>query len=230
MTPADCEGNYDIYAAVITMLHRTLLGIDVRFGYLAVVPYAFVRADTVAGAKEALRQVRATEWLKHDPLTRIVMDSIGGDLERRANGEEASQALLDWVAAFKLCLLDESYGEGYHAKTHYEKGRARASKQLHLKQSTRCKVALERTKALIKRYGDRAKRVVRHDWRTWKRIVHKPGRHQRRPVRASADQVLDEVYRQDERTRDDFTLICKKGALRGGPRHGENRWHRSVPY
>jgi hypothetical protein len=94
------------------MLSRVNSSIDLRFGYLRNVPWAVVRADSVEGAAEFMRQVEAVPMEQHDAMTQQIMRTFGGDIARRAAGGDASADLLAEVERFCDVPLDESCGEG----------------------------------------------------------------------------------------------------------------------
>ena len=54
-----------------------MTGIDIRFGFLGLVPLQLSRCDSVEGATEFMRQLRERPWEKHDPLTRLIADRVG---------------------------------------------------------------------------------------------------------------------------------------------------------
>ena len=94
------------------MLAREIASIDARFGYLAELPWAYSRADTIEGAKEVMRLLRKHPLEHMDCFTRRTQSTIGGDIERRANGEDASPALVAEVQRICESCLNESPGEG----------------------------------------------------------------------------------------------------------------------
>ena len=210
MTPAMCEGHRDIYELMVVMLHKKMTEIDQRFGYLGKVPWLFSRMDEVDGAVEIIRQCTAVDLSKHDPLTRIVMARLGGDILARSCGEPATPQLKAEAKIFRYSSLDESCGEGYHAKTHLEKTRAPASTAIHLKQSTRHRPALARAEDVVNTYGPAGEAVLRCDWRDWKRIVQTSAKRPWDPVDWTAQKVIDRVYRQDEMAQEDFSQICQR--------------------
>jgi hypothetical protein len=203
--PQDCDNHEFIFKWILVQIHKKMGEAKIRIAYLGLVPWRFCVSDTVAGAAECLQQVRSKPLEAHDPVTRMAMGIVGGDMERRANGEDASLALVDEATAWRCCSLVED-GEGYHRETHQEKVRAPASTARHLKQCTRTIRSLANVRAFCIRYGRRGRQVVRHDWRTWKRIVQKPGKRRWYPVKAGANAVLNQIHRQDEKGACSFFL------------------------
>ena len=64
---------------------------------------------SVDGCQDIIRRARAHPLGHHDQFTQTVMRRLGGDIERRANGEPASQALLDEVERLCNTPLDEGF-------------------------------------------------------------------------------------------------------------------------
>ena len=100
-----------VFADIMAMLARMVSEIKLRFGYMALIPWAFARADSIEGAQEVLRQVGLRPLDDHDHLPKVLMTEIGMDIERRAAGAEATQELVDVVARICNTPLDESCGE-----------------------------------------------------------------------------------------------------------------------
>ena len=110
---ADVGDNGEVLLAIKTMLARLLVGAKTRFGYLGDLPMTIVNADTVAGAAEVMRQVRSRPFEDLDYFTQRVVRMIGGDIDARAAGGEASPALLEVVARLCSSPLAEDCGEGW---------------------------------------------------------------------------------------------------------------------
>ena len=207
---ADCENNRGIWELVITMFLKVWTGISERFKYLSLLPWALARADEIEGAKEVMKQIRAVDWDKHDPYTRRFMTKVGGHAERRSEGSECHAELTKEVKAVNNSPLVEDFGEGYHRSTHHEKSRAPASTSRHVKQSVRQKEAMDRVKAFMAKHGRRGRRVVRFEYRRFKRILQAKARHKWRGVHMSTSAVYARVYREDERAADDFSTIVNR--------------------
>ena len=112
LTQADCGNSRATFLTMKQMLARKIAGIDLRFGYLAKLPWAFARADTAEGATEVMRLLALVALELQDGLTRRIMAKVGGDIARRAAGEAASPALLETVARINEAALAEDCGEG----------------------------------------------------------------------------------------------------------------------
>ena len=210
LTIEECGGHNDIWMCVKTMLWKAMTGIDQRFGHLNRLPHVVARCGTVEGATEFMTQLRAREWGKHDYLTRRLADRVGGDIERRSQGEAVSPALQVVLDEAADRPLNESPGEGYHRATHLEHDRAAASTSRHVKQSTRFKAVLRKTEEFAEEHGERGHAVVRFEFRAWKRILQTSERRYWFPVKMSPEAVYARVYREDDRAREDFSCICSR--------------------
>ena len=111
--------------------------LDIRFGYLDSVPWAFSRADTQEGATEVLRQIDSAPDSAHDHRTLEFRDRFRGDLETVRDGNAPSQELIDEVAKINLASIDESSGEGYHRSTNVTRIRCPGAKTPYTMQDTR---------------------------------------------------------------------------------------------
>ena len=147
--PDACEGYNDVHRQVCNMLLRAESIIRLRFHYLGQMPWAFVNADTVAGAQAVVRLMEAAPLDKHDPLSRDLWRRLEGDTRRRAAGEPASDALKRECKLMDEASLDEGAGEGYHRSTNGEATRAHGSRMMHLKGNTRHKQCLRKCRAFI---------------------------------------------------------------------------------
>ena len=112
LTPANTEGSNLVCILIKEMLARKVGALDTRFGYFKKLPWYFAHADEIDGAQEVMRQVRARPLEDHDSLTQMIMRRVGGDIERRAHGEEASLVLIEEVKRTNDSPLNESLGEG----------------------------------------------------------------------------------------------------------------------
>ena len=52
--------------------------------------------------------------------------------------------------------------------------------------------------------------MVRHDYRTWKRILQTDAHHRWRPKDMTEAAAYARIYREDERAQEDFSLICNR--------------------
>ena len=210
LTPADCEGHNDIWECVTTMLHKVYTGIIQRFKYLSLLPWILVNADTIVGAQEVMRQIRAVAWDHHDPFTRRWMTQFGGYVDQRAQGNDCAPELADAVKILQNANLEEGRGEGYNRGTSLEKKRAASSTSRHLKQSVRNKQCIARTRQFMARYGDRGARVLNFEIKNWKRILQVKKKNLWRKVLMPKKAAFARIYREDEKAREDFTLIAHR--------------------
>ena len=137
-----------------------------------------------------------------------LIDEWEVDLKARADGGDLSPGLFNRIRIFRLAALDESIGEGYHARTHREKLRASASSYSHLKRMTRHKENLRRIRAFMKRFGQQAEDVVRYDWWTFKRIGQSDPRKRWKPKKISTKRLYARIYREDAFAETDWKSIC----------------------
>ena len=142
-----------------------------------------------------MRELQATPWHKHDPLTRAIADRVGGDIVARSEGGAMRPALEEAVRIAKERPLDESPGEGYHRSTHHEMTRAPSSTAQHLKQTVRFKQVLKTTDDFLTKLGELGADVARFEWRSWKRIMQSSASRQWHPVRMCAKDVFARIYR-----------------------------------
>lgn len=137
----------------------------------------------------------------HDPFTRQFFGLLEDDLEQLANGGSLSERLGEEVRRLNICPLDESTGEGYHRSTHHEKRRAEASNAAHLKAATRLKENVARVRGFIREHGAPGKRVVRWEWRHWKRVIQTQKKKRHRNTKMKPLLVLSKRPRPNpERT------------------------------
>ena len=102
------------------------------------------------------------------------------------------------------------YPAGYHRGTNLEHHRAPGSTDQHLKQETRHKAALRRVEHWCQEYGAKGDAVVRFEWRSWKRILRCGAAFPWRPVKSSAQTVSNRMYRKDKKSKEDWSLVCKR--------------------
>ena len=140
----DCEGNTAIRECIVVMLAKKMATIHHLFGYYSVLPWAYARAGSVAGAEECMRLLRSKPLEHHDPLARAIAARVGGDIDARARGEDMTPALAEQVDIIATTSLIEDLGEGYHRDTNIEKRRAAGSTERHLEQVTRFKLTIRK--------------------------------------------------------------------------------------
>ena len=210
LTPALCEGNAAIAGILRTHLLVKQSGLRMRCKYLKTVPWAFSRADEIAGAEEVMRQVRSRPLEEHDALTRWLMQRIGGDVDRRAQGEDASPALVLEVYIINLSPLEEGCGESWHRASNLEHIRAPASSSAHLKQEPRFKQEQARILSFMDKHGERGRDVIRYEWGAWKRVLQTQWKSRWTPVRLNPQAALQKILHDDDMGNEDWSLIVNK--------------------
>jgi len=143
------------------------------------------------------------------------MRRLGGDIQRVADGGEASPALQRLVEEMKMIPLDESAGEGYHRETNAEKVRAPASETQHLKAKARHKQELQRIRRWTRKYGPRGKAVVRYEWRHWRRVIQSRWKRRWSNPHLSSKAVFGRIYRTDTVADQNWSSIVER---QGDPR------------
>jgi len=83
---------------------------------------------------------------------------------------------------------------------------------MHIKQSTREKEVLERVDKFDREYGEAGQDVLRFEWRSWKRILQTSVKRKWLNTQQKPEEVFQRVYREDERSQDDFSLLCNRVA------------------
>ena len=206
LKPADCEGDTGLCDVVQTQLRLIAELLTLRFHYLSVVPWSFCKADTPAGAAEFLRGATSRPLAEQDPLTSYLLNKHEEALQALENSVSVGggrvvvpdPALVEEVEEINNTPLDESAGEGYHRGTNHTRTRCTGAKTPYIKQSTRTKANLILMKQFA-RMGPQGQRVVRFEWRNWKRILQVQPRYYWRNVRdMNAEAVFRRVYRMDE--------------------------------
>jgi len=206
------RGNRDVHNHIKNMLQLKASACKQRFHYLNLVPWAFVRAGTQAGAKHVLDQVRSRALEEHDQLTQNIMRTLGGDIAQVEEGGECSPALAQEIQEMELIPLDESVGEGYHRATGHEASRAPASEATHLKQVARHKQELKRCRLWTRRYGKRGQNVVRFEWRHFKRVIQCKWKRRWSRPHMKANAVYARVYRTDALADQNWSSIVEREA------------------
>ena len=206
----DVEDHNLAHKAIVDQLRAKASGLRMRCKYLHRVPWLFANADEQEHAVEILRQVRSVDLEHHDPLTQDVMRRLGGDIEQVSMGFDASPALLAEVEIFNLAPLDESCGEGYHRGTTMEMKRAPSSASAHLKQNNRFDQELARVRGFMRQFGPRGKRVVRYEWKHWKRVLQTQWAKRWQPKKMTARNMYRRIYHDDEFSQQDWSAIVEK--------------------
>ena len=167
---AACEGNAGLHTELVNAM-RAAATIWTRFKYLGVVPWAFSQACRISGARDCLTQYDARPVGEHDSLTVAIMGRLRGDIEERAAGGEISEALAEEVLMLNTAPLDESAGEGYHRGSNCTRIRCAGAKSVYIKQSMRFKQNLAQMKVLQRKYKARGRKVIRFEWKNYKRVL-----------------------------------------------------------
>jgi len=213
VTLADCEGNGDIWELVKTMCKKAASELRLHFKHYAVVPWAFARADTVAGALDCVTQIRARPLEDHDPVTRDFVGRVGADLESRSQGGELTTALEDEVGELNNSMLNESPGEGYHRETNLEQKRAPGSHEEHLKQKVRIKGVIKTCRKFCRVHGEKGREVLRYEWRHYARILQTQHKRRWRIKRMKRRAFYRRIYHQDEKACENWSSILTRVPL-----------------
>ena len=202
LTATDCEGDAALCNDIATKLRLIAELLILRFQYLKTVPWSFCIADQPPGAVAFLEGACSRPSDQQDPLTRYLHEKHRKalmDLAESINGEPITPdpALVKEVQEMKMTPLDEGAGEGYHRSTNHTQKRANAAKTPYIKQYVRAKENIKLIKSFL-HMGPQGKRVVRYEWRNWKRVLQvRPGRLWRN-VALKRDNVFKRIYRMDE--------------------------------
>jgi len=207
---AGTEHSQSTQTIIQGMIRLAMSALKYRFQYLGLVPWCIAQADTVEGAAEFLRQVALRPLEDHDLATRDIMSRLEGDLRVRAEGGELSAALAAEVKAANTTNLDESVGEGTHRGTTLEQKRAPSSKTAALKRSIRLKGIIAKIRWFRRKYGGYGKKVVRYEFRNYKRILQTTKKKFWQNARPSRAKVIKRVYREDDRADVDWNIILQR--------------------
>ena len=159
-----CEGSHEFWQLIQAMCKTCASELRLNFKHLGLVPWAFVQAESIEGAKECVRQVRAQPLENHDSVTRDFLRRVGNDLDARAEGGPLTDALAAAVAEIDDAMLDEGPGEGYHRGTNLEKQRAAASTTEHMKRSVRIKGVIRTCRKFMRTHGAAGREAFRYEW------------------------------------------------------------------
>jgi len=213
LTPAMCEDSNYMCTMLKSILRQVADALHKRWKYFGVVPWLFSLADTIAGAKECMIQVRARPLPDHDPATRDIVARLEHDLDVRASGGPCSAALAAEASAIKRTPLDESCGEGFHRTTNHEKVRAPSAATAHLKRQNRVKGVCKMVRAWVLTHGKRGKAVLDFEWHNYTRILQVLSKNRWRPRRGKPRDLAKQIYREDDRAEEDWTTIMSRVPL-----------------
>jgi hypothetical protein len=103
------------------MLLKKTSELELRMSYFGLVPWFCIHADTPAGARECMKQIRAKPLEAHDPLVQWWAGTFGGHMDAVGReDEEASPELKEACKELDDLNLNENIGEGYHRATNLE--------------------------------------------------------------------------------------------------------------
>ena len=134
---ADCEGDAALFVEIGDSMRQAASLLELRWKHLGIVPWVFSQADEPDGAAEFLAGATSRPFEQQDALTQYLYYTFREPLQERAAGNPCDPLLSDGVSIVNETPLDEGAGEGYHRGTHLTRIRARASKSLYIKMSTR---------------------------------------------------------------------------------------------
>jgi len=213
LAPAQCDGDAQTCGVVQGMLSRKVTELRLRTRYLFIPPWSVVQCNTQEGARAFLEHVARFDMDSHDPLTRHIMSTLGQCIQAVADGGDVPTPLLEEIAIFDLCPLDESAGEGVHRSDTLEKTRAAASSMHHIKQSARERQVLARLTSFVDKHGLQGRRVLRYEFHNWKRILQtNPMRSWQAPKDLKARDALDRIYREDAKAEEDWSAAVSLAA------------------
>jgi len=202
------EGKSELLPELRRLVASSVSLLTLKFKYLRVLPWLFVKATEKTAAALILDQWASLPRDQHDPLTVKLMLEFEDDIGLVAAGEEASPRLRRAVAAYRNTPCDEGPGEGYHRSTSYEAGRSRRATSEWIKASTRLRQSLRKIQAFGRRPKSAGRKVVNFEFTRFKRLLqtkirNKPSRRWK-PVRMSPKKFFERVYRQDDMANDSF--------------------------
>ena len=205
-----CEGDATLHNSIQTKLRLVAELLGMRTKYIKTAPWCFVKADTVEGAAAFIRSATSRPSDEQDPLTNYLHETHRADLLARADGAACTEPLSKEVSKFDEVPLDETPGEGYHRDTHRTLVRATAAATAYVKQSTRTKANIKLLQRWM-RMGPGGKRVVRYEWRAWKRVLQVRRCSLWKPMgRMSRNKMFNRIYRMDEEAEFDWSLYCHR--------------------
>jgi len=198
LRPEHVEGDEPLCKDIVGILKAVAAMLVVKFAFLSQLPYKFVHAESVEGAKLCLTLIDKFPFAEHTATTQWWILNLRVDLESRAAGNPASPALVREVKRLKASPLSEDPGEGYHRGTSYEKLRSAASSREHLIALQRRKQNIARGLCLIRTPA--GKKVWDYEWKHFKRVLNKPisRRHIFRRVQLQDRPFFKHFYRIDE--------------------------------
>jgi len=169
-------------------------------------PWRLATADKPAGARACVEQLTRTSDDRLDPLSRRIKHTLLDDLQVVADGGPVSPALQLEIDKLNDCPLDESAGEGYHRETNLAHQRAPAATGQTIVQEVRFKANMARIYRVIGTFKKEGRRMIRYEWRNWKRILQLSKKRFHRSAQIKDTDAMKRVYRMDEQARDNWDL------------------------
>jgi hypothetical protein len=207
LKPVDTCDDNSICTDTKSMLRKYASLFETRTKYFMLIPWMYVNMDTEEGAQACLRQFADADFDSLDPLSQRLGTTLEADMQVVAFGGAPSAAIMKEVRRLENASCDESPGEGYHREATHSAGRSRSATTQTIIQEIRLERGLSRVKASVAEHGQSARDIIRWEWRNFKRILQHDPKRAHRGVGDSAQQVYDRIYRQDERSRHNWTLI-----------------------
>ena len=186
---------------------KLVVDIKFKFSWLFVVPWLVVKAGEPEMARKCVQQLTSVPPVKLDTLSREYLATLLDSLEAVANGGPVDEKLRREIVRLGNSPLDAGPGEGYHRSTHLTQKRASASRVPHLLASTREKANRKLCKNIIRKYGEKGKRLFRFEWRHYKRILQTTRQKRFTPVHMARDKFYKKLYRLDSDDEDDFQVL-----------------------
>jgi hypothetical protein len=209
------NGDAELHLNLVNALRAAAAEMETRFSYLKSLPWLYSTADTEQGARECVEQFDSVPIADHDEYTVDVMKEFGEDIRRLAQGDTPCPAR--WqaeVQAINTAALDESAGEGYHRSTNLAKKHGAASSIESIKQSTRTRENVKLAKTFAKKYKHAGRRVLRYEWKNFRRILQRTKAKRWTPVRMSIRKFYKRVYRMDAMAKENWgPFITQPGCI-----------------
>lgn len=224
LSAEDCENDGNLHTGITSSLRLAAEELLTRTKYIRSIPWAFVWADTVDGAKKCIEQFDALPASSHDSTSVEIMAELGSDIRARAAGHSASEALQEECLALANSSLDESAGEGYHRNTNLVRLHCPSAKSPYIKQRVRLKENIRICKNFLKKHQAKGRAVIRFEWAHYKRILQNCARKRWKPVLMSNRKFFLRVYHMDELSLVDWSPYVLKSGLVQLPDPSKETW------
>jgi hypothetical protein len=207
LIPTDVGGDAATCRETKELLRKYASMFETRTKYFLIIPWYYIKMDTPEGARKCLQQFADAEYNSLDPLSKRLGTELKHDMEIVAANGPVSQAIRREKRRLENASCDEGPGEGYHrGATHYS-ARAPGATMQTIVQEIRLDDGLEVVRELVAKHGAKARDIIRWEWRNYKRILQTSSRKAHRGVDLSAKAVYARVYRQDDRARNNWTIV-----------------------